>query len=115
MSPSCVRHILDRHPDLNLVICHLFFPVIEEAFHLAETFPKIYLDLTGVPITIRNLIQDPQRAQTMKERLKKYLHKFPNRIIYGTDYPVGGGTPTQLFQELDRLGLKTEEMEQLTL
>ncbi|MFK0250488.1 amidohydrolase family protein [Amycolatopsis azurea] len=75
------EEILVRHPNLTLVLAHAGMPEIAFAFELARKYPRVYLDTTmvGVEFTLRGNPLPPDWADLLAE--------FPDRIVFGTDFP----------------------------
>lgn len=85
--------ILKRHPKLNLTIAHMFFlPNTNEyelACNLMETYPNFFMDLTPGWEMFGDMHKEA-------EKWKKYVEKYSNRLVYGTD--MGGNK-----EDADRL------------
>ena len=113
VDPSDIRAILERHPELPLVLSHLLFPDIELAFDLARQFKKVHLDYTGIMVGIEQVNVDPPRANVMIQCLKDGLKEFPDRVIFGSDYPVSGASLGDVYKSLDGLALDEDEEEAL--
>lgn len=114
VEPSSVIAILERHPELPLVLSHLLFPDIELAFDLARRFQRVELDYTGIFVGIEALEVDASRAKLMISGLKDGMKEFPDRILFGTDYPVSGASLEKVYRSLDVLELDEEEETELT-
>lgn len=92
--PVRIRRVLERHPDLTLVVAHLGMPEYHAFADLAETFPRVHLDTTMV-------------ATDFTERLapmpRDYVARLPglgDRIVLGSDYP---NIPYPYAEQLDAL------------
>jgi hypothetical protein len=114
VEPSIVKAILERHPELPLVISHLFYPDIELAFDLARQFQGVQLDYTGIFVGMEALEVEASRAKVMIAGLKGGMKEFPDRIVFGTDYPVSGATLEGVYKSLDQLALGEEDETALT-
>jgi len=100
-----VRSILERHPQLPVVICHCFFPYLERGFRLAGEFSSVYLDLTGIPISIRRVHPYTVHAAETEKILRAKLPDYSGRVIFGSDHPVGGGSVAQIYEDFFSLDL----------
>lgn len=76
--PRCgavnVRRILERHPDLTLIMGHCCAGEWDEAVRLVSDYPRVYLDLTGMyfnPGIIDRFVAEAGST----------------RILFGTDLP----------------------------
>jgi len=114
VNPSSVKAILERHPELPLVLSHLLFPDIELGFDLARQFQRVHLDYTGILVGIGELKIEASRAKVMVDCLKDGMKEFADRILFGTDYPVSGAILEEVYKSLDALELDEEEEKELT-
>lgn len=71
-----VESVLERYPELKLIVPHLGFDETDRFYALTERFPNLYLDTTMV---IGGFFQ----VEVSREKLIRYA----DRILYGTDYP----------------------------
>ena len=115
MSPSWIRNILEHHPELYLVLSHLCFPDLKEAFNMARDFPGVYLDLTNVPGSLTYLNVDSEEAIHMTEMLRSGVREFSGRVFFGSDHPVGLGSLAEIYAQLKSLGLSKEDYSMLTM
>jgi predicted TIM-barrel fold metal-dependent hydrolase len=102
---SGLRRILGRHPELNVVLCHSFFPFIEKAFRLADDFHNVFLDLTGVPVSMKRVEIFAAFGADLERTLKEKVPRYAERILMGSDHPVAGGTLGQVYEDLWALDL----------
>lgn len=71
-----VKLVLERHPELKLIIPHLGFDQTDEFFDLLDDYPNLYLDTTMV-------LAEYFPIRVDREKLIRYSH----RIMYGSDFP----------------------------
>ena len=74
-----VERVLQRHPDLNLVVAHMGVPDTRDYVRLMERYANLYLDTTmvfarGTPVEQHGVERELLRANA-------------ERIVYGTDFP----------------------------
>ena len=105
-----LRLILERYDRMPVVLVHSLFPRFELAHKLMCEHPQLYLDMTNVLSSIRWHREWPdnwreQAEGTEIERNLDYFYelfeKFSNRIMFGTDHPVGMGQPADIYADLD--------------
>lgn len=109
-----LERTLEKYPEMPLVLVHCLFPRFELAHRLVESHPGLFLDLTNVPGTLRLYDSFPGDVSTfdpdfhdgarLVESLHALVEEHSDRIMYGTDYPVGMGPPSRIFEDLDGLG-----------
>lgn len=84
--------LLEKYPDLTVVLSHLCWPRWEECFALLDSYPQLYLDSTNVYYHLTP-------ASKEGELFMNLLEVYSDRVYYGTDYPLGFGTPRALYQK----------------
>jgi predicted TIM-barrel fold metal-dependent hydrolase len=93
-----LEDILKRFPDLPVVFVHMAFPALKRVFSMMETYPQLYLDATNVPALLGPEYQPylaalPDGPQLMDIFLNG-METHADRILFGSDHPVGmGGLP----------------------
>jgi len=107
--------ILERYPDMPVVLVHGLCPRFELAYSLMERYGQLYLDMTNVPGTIGlyGVMPDAVRdnAQVFGdvahelEQFHAILSDFSGRVMFGTDHPAGMGSPDQVYRDFDSLDL----------
>ena len=110
LTPSSVRTILERHPELHLVTCHTFYPDIHEGIAIAKDFPGVYIDLTGISGSIGRLPSGNPSAEKIKKSVHNAISTFPDRIFCGTDYPACGAPVENHIPYLKALNINEEDL-----
>jgi len=110
-----LQGILDRHPDMPVVLVHSLFPRFKLAYELMARYPHLYLDMTNVPgtLAIYSKMPEAERASAGAfdegplevDDFYSILAEFSGRVMFGTDHPAGMGSPEQIYKDLDGLGL----------
>lgn len=77
--PEGVRRVLERHPDLRLVIAHLGMPECTEFLDLAVGYPNVMLDTTMAFVDFWDEPADPE--------VVRRLPGLQDRILHGSDFP----------------------------
>ena len=78
-----VRRVLERHPNLNVVVAHMGAPDTNAYFELMATHSRVFLDTTMVLAQGSAL----NRASTIDPAM---LATHAERVLYGTDFPNVG-------------------------
>lgn len=75
-SADAIRRVLERHPDLTLVVPHLGADEIEAYGHLLDEFEGLWLDTTM-------MLADyfPQKPT------HDFVRRYASRMLYGSDFP----------------------------
>lgn len=77
--PAPVRRLLDRHPDLRLIVAHLGMPQTAEFLDLAAEHPELRFD------TAMALVPSPLGAPP--PWLAGRLEHLADRVLFGSDMP----------------------------
>jgi predicted TIM-barrel fold metal-dependent hydrolase len=96
---SRVRRVLERHPQLILVVPHLGVNETTEYIQLMDEFPNLYLDTT---LVLANFFPSESIGNYDTTDVSSWLQKYSDRIMYGTDWPnIPYEWCTELFALLD--------------
>ncbi len=112
---SAMEDAFRRYPRMRVVLVHSLFPEFGLAARWLEEFPQLYLDMTNVFSSLRVFQQGayagvlvdaeefPADLQMIEDNYPAFLRLFedyPDRMIYGSDYPVGMGRHDQLYEDM---------------
>ncbi|MHA1580800.1 MAG: amidohydrolase family protein [Candidatus Freyarchaeota archaeon] len=94
-NPLLYRDIIDRFPELKLIIAHLGGTFEREALQLAKEYDNVYLDTSGGP------------AKKVMVAVKALGSE---RIIFGSDMPfIPYGDPRDEVKKIEKLEISEEE------
>jgi Predicted metal-dependent hydrolase of the TIM-barrel fold len=92
--------VLKSFPNLKFTIAHMGLPnEFTLALKLAEYYPNVYLDTAFI-------LGNPRFP--MREEWLRAIVDFPNKFIFGTDYPVMDYSPSEAIQALNQLPISKE-------
>jgi uncharacterized protein len=80
--PDAIRALLDRHPDVLVVVAHLGMPDLEGFLRLAEETPTLRLDTAMV------LTDPPYFATDVSPTALTRLAALHERLLFGSDFPT---------------------------
>jgi predicted TIM-barrel fold metal-dependent hydrolase len=104
--------ILDRYPDMPVVLVHSLFPRFELASSLMERHELLYLDMTNVIACVKYYLDDPgfwssqPGFEDFSGSIDSFYHlldEFSDRIMFGTDHPAGMGSPRTIYDDFAHL------------
>lgn len=78
--PDAIRALLERHPDVTVVVAHLGMPDAEGFLALAEDISSLYLDTTMA-------LTDPAYILEYPTELLSRLAAIHERVLFGSDFP----------------------------
>jgi len=82
-------------PRLIMVIPHLCYPNVDNAFLFLEEFPQVYLDATNVSWDFK--IVPPKDVWWGK------IERYSEHIAFGTDFTMGMAFPERLYEHFAQL------------
>ncbi|MEV0075168.1 amidohydrolase family protein [Nocardia neocaledoniensis] len=97
--PGPIAELLRRFPGLRLIIAHMGTPEYTEFLDLAERYPLLRLDTTMVWTDFSE--SDAPFPPGERER----LHRFGDRILFGSDFPNIPYPYAEAVRALERLDL----------
>lgn len=96
--PDAIRALLDRHPELTIVVAHLGVPDAAGFLSLAEEVPDLHLDTTM-------MLTDPPYGRDYPTELLPRLAAIHDRVLFGSDFPSIPHHYVAQVRGLARLGL----------
>lgn len=113
-----LRKLLQRYPKLPVVFVHMAFPEIETVFALLEEFPELTLDATNVLSIFREafkpLVESLPNSTQVIDSLLRGIENFSERILFGSDHPVGMGALPDIYRDLETLPISDHAKENLS-
>jgi uncharacterized protein len=79
--PDAIRALLDRHPDVTVVVAHLGAPDLAGFVALAEEAPTVRMDTAMV-------LTDPPYLAAAPPDLLPRLAALHDRLLFGSDFPT---------------------------
>jgi uncharacterized protein len=79
--PDAIRALLERHPDLLVIVAHLGMPDVRGFVALAEAAPTLRLD-TSMTLT------DPSYGPAVPPDVVERLRAMADRVLFGSDFPT---------------------------
>jgi uncharacterized protein len=79
--PDALRTLLERYPDVLLVVAHLGMPDVRGFVALAEAAPTVRLD------TSMTMTDPPYFAEVPPDVLER-LRALSDRVVFGSDFPT---------------------------
>lgn len=80
--PIHFRSVLERYPELKLIIAHLGGKYRADTYELAKEFDNLYTDCSALQGWL------PSEPQVVRDRLREAFEVMGDRVIFGTDWPL---------------------------
>ncbi len=84
--PKHIVEIAKKYPNLKIIITHYFFPRIEYCYEITKDVPNIYFELAGTADD--EVLEKSGGIEKMREVLRKTISDRPDKVIFGTDWPM---------------------------
>ncbi len=118
ITPEEMQSILETYPRLVVVISHMFYPLIDEAFRLLERYEHVYLDGTNVfsdyrePADGENIFDGFPVEESGTKSYRVFfnhpieeLERYSGRVMVGSDYPVAMNCPENIYEHVRMLDI----------
>lgn len=92
-----IRDVLEKYPHMLVQIAHLGHYELDNVVRLMEEYQQLYLDTAWA---LGNEIM-PANLTTVRD----IILSFPERILYGTDFPITPENPDRSLQKIKDLNL----------
>ena len=102
--PAGITRLLDRHPDLTLVVAHLGMPEYHEFADIAEAHPHVHLDTTMIGTDFTH------EFAPLPEDYVARLAGLADKVVLGSDFPNIPYPYAHQIEALARLDLGDEWM-----
>lgn len=99
-NPLKIEDILQKFPNLKIIIAHMGYPWVDIALSLAVQYPNIYLDISNLTYMI------PHRLQEFLIRAEELIGT--NKILFGSDgfVPEMIEMTVKYFEKIDYLSTR---------
>jgi len=86
--PLALDALANRRSELTIILCHFGNPWFEEVAELIYKHPKVYADMSG--LTTGGGAYPEKFARWLARKISDaiYFAGGPEKVIFGTDYPV---------------------------
>ena len=122
-----MEKILTRYPNLTVVIAHMFYPHIEDAFYLLRAYENVYLDGSNVfsdyqeSLDGENLFDATLVERGSEQKYHIYFHypleeleQFSHRIMFGSDYPVAMNDLEKIYACVQKMDISAAAKQNIT-
>jgi hypothetical protein len=80
--PSFFKEVLERAPELKVIVAHLGGKFRAETYELAQSFPNLYTDCSALQGWL------PSDPAVCISRLQEAVTNMPGKVVFGSDWPL---------------------------
>ena len=102
---ATIEKLVRKFSSLTFIISHMFYPRLDDAVYLLETYSNVYVDTTNI---FSAILQDERNGigrDSEREILMNTLQKWSRRSVFGSDHPAGMSDIDTIFSDLNSFNL----------
>lgn len=84
--PKYIVKVAKKYPKLKVIITHYYWPKLAYCYELTKDVPNIYFELAA--LADKEVIEKSGGIEKIKEILKKTISDRPDKVIFGSDWPM---------------------------
>lgn len=84
--PRYIVEVAKRYPKLKVIIAHYFWPKLNYCYAITKDISNIYFDLSAMADD--EVVEKSGGMEKIREVLKKTISDRPDKVIFGTDWPM---------------------------
>lgn len=84
--PEHIVEIAKSFPELKVIISHFFWPKLDYCYEITKNIDNVYFELAA--LADKEVIDKSGGINKIKEVLVKTINDRPDKVIYGTDWPM---------------------------
>ena len=96
---SGMEALIKRFSSLIFVLPHMFYPRLEEAVYLLETYGNVYIDTTNIYSAIIHDEQKGVNRDNLRGIFRDTLDRYCERMVFGSDYPCGMSDVDTIYED----------------
>lgn len=84
--PKYIVQIAKKYPKLKVIITHYYWPKVDYCYEIIKDASNIYFELAA--LADKEVIEKSGGIEKIKEILRKTIFDRPDKVIFGTDWPM---------------------------
>lgn len=84
--PKYIVEVAKKYPKLKVIITHYYWPKLDYCYEITKDVSNVYFELAAM--ADEEVIEKSGGIEKIKEILKKTISDRPDRVIFGTDWPM---------------------------
>lgn len=85
-NPKYIVKIAKNYPKLKIIITHYYWPKMDYCYEITKDVSNIYFETAA--LADKEVIEKSGGIEKIREILKKTITDRPNKVIFGTDWPM---------------------------
>jgi hypothetical protein len=84
--PKYIVEIAKKYPKLKVIITHYYWPKMDYCYEITKDVPNIYFETAAMADA--EVVEKSGGIEKVKEILQKTIADRPDKVIFGTDWPM---------------------------
>lgn len=84
--PKYIVEIAKKYPKLKVIITHYYWPKLDYCYETTKGVPNIYFEIAAMADA--EVVEKSGGIEKIREILKKTIADRPDKVIFGTDWPM---------------------------
>jgi predicted TIM-barrel fold metal-dependent hydrolase len=84
--PIYIVEIAKKYPELKVIITHYYWPKLDYCYEITKEVSNIYFELAA--LADKEVVEKSGGREKIKEILRKTIFDRPDKVIFGTDWPM---------------------------
>lgn len=84
--PKYIVKVAQKYPKLKVIITHYFWPKMDYCYEITKDIPNIYFETAAM--ADEEVVEKSGVLEKVRGILKKTISDRPDKVIFGTDWPM---------------------------
>jgi len=84
--PKYIVEVAKKYPKLKVIITHYYWPKLDYCHEITKDIPNIYFEIAAM--ADEEIAEKSGGIEKIREVLKKTIADRPDKVIFGTDWPM---------------------------
>ena len=84
--PKYIVEVAKKYPKLKVIITHYYWPKMDYCYEITKDVPNIYFETAAMADD--EVVEKSGGIEKVKEILRKTIADRPDKVIFGTDWPM---------------------------
>ena len=84
--PKYIVEIAKKYPKLKVIITHYYWPKMDYCYEITKDVPNIYFETAAMADA--EVVEKSGGIEKVKEILRKTIADRPDKVMFGTDWPM---------------------------